>query len=56
MPEKKDTDLERIKELWPRFSWYQKKKLFIRVRYFVIRSQINKAWEDVNLAWLRLMI
>lgn len=56
MIEKNDSDLKRIKELWPGLPWHIKQKILFLAIYYMFCNQVNKAWEKVNLAWFRLMI
>jgi hypothetical protein len=56
MSETNNSDLERIKELWPRLPWYIKQRILIMARYYMIYNLIINAWGKVNLAWVRMMI
>jgi hypothetical protein len=56
MSEKVDSDLERIKEIWPRLPWFFKMKILFLASYYVFCYQIDMALEKVNLAWFWLII
>ena len=56
MSKKIDSDLERIEELWSKLPWYIKQRMLFLARYYVICNQINRVWENVNLAWFRFMM